>query len=148
MKLNTLRPGPGARKRPKRLGRGDASGHGGTSTKGHKGQKARSGGYHKRAFEGGQTPIIRRLPKRGFRNVFRKAVAVVNVDQFGAWPASVPVTIESLREHGLVRSSDTAVKVLGRGDLQQAITVVGALVSASARQKIERAGGRIEESKP
>lgn len=144
MKLNELRPGAGARKRPKRLGRGDASGHGGTSTKGHKGQRARSGGYHKRGFEGGQTPLIRRIPKRGFTNIFRLPVAVVNVDQLTEWPTGTPVTLEALRKQGLVRRQAATVKILGRGAVQNALTIRGAVVSASARAKIEAAGGRIE----
>ncbi|MBI2346136.1 MAG: 50S ribosomal protein L15 [Deltaproteobacteria bacterium] len=144
MKLNTLAPAPGARKRCKRLGRGDASGHGGTSTRGHKGQKARSGGYHKRAFEGGQTPIIRRLPKRGFHNPFRTPVAIVNLDQLTDWPAATPITPEALKEKGLVRPRMEVVKVLGRGEPGQSLRLKGVRVSATAKQKIEAAGGAIE----
>lgn len=144
MKLNAIQPARGSRKAAKRLGRGDASGHGGTSTRGHKGQRARSGGFHKRGFEGGQTPLIRRLPKRGFTNVFRQEVAVVNVDQLRDWPVQVPVTIEALRERGMIGARCAAVKLLGRGESSQAFTVRLAKISQSARQKIEAAGGRIE----
>lgn len=144
MKLNTLKPGRGARKAAKRLGRGDASGHGGTSTRGHKGQKARSGGYHKRAFEGGQTPIIRRTPKRGFTNVFREQVAIINLDQLGEWPKGTVITLATLREHGLIRRRDAVVKVLGRGEATQPLVIQGARVSASAEKKVLAAGGRVE----
>src|SRR3990167_1694546 len=102
----------GSAHRPKRLGRGDASGHGGTSTKGHKGQKSRSGGYHKVGFEGGQMPLHRRMPKRGFNNtVFARTVGVVNLDQLATWPQGVPVTLEALKERGLIRRRYYGIKL-------------------------------------
>ncbi len=144
MRLNELRPGIGSRKKKKRLGRGDASGHGGTSTKGHKGQKARSGGYHKRGFEGGQMPLIRRLPKRGFTNIFRIHFSVLNVDQLTDWPAKTPITQAALVERGLLRKRTEGVKLLARGDCPANLIVHLPHVSAAAKVKIEAAGGRVE----
>lgn len=146
MKLNTLRPVPGARKKRKRLGRGDASGHGGTSTKGHKGQKARTGVRIQVGFEGGQMPLIRRIPKRGFVNPSAKNIAIVNLDQLKSWPASVPVTVAALVERGLVRKRNDGVKLLGRGGCASALQVQLNQVSASARKLIEAAGGRVESA--
>lgn len=144
MQLNQLKPGIGSRKKRKRLGRGDASGHGGTSTKGHKGQKARSGGYHKRGFEGGQMPLVRRLPKRGFTNIFATDFAVLNLDRLKDWPAKEPVTTAALLARGMVRKSKDGVKLLGRGDAAQAFTVNVEQISADARRKVEAAGGKVE----
>lgn len=144
MKLNELKPGRGSRKAAKRVGRGDASGHGGTSTRGHKGQKSRSGGFHKRAFEGGQTPIIRRLPKRGFTNVFRTAVGVINLDQLANWPVGTPVTLATLKTQRILRRRYDVLKVLARGEITQPIIISGARVSEAARKKIEAAGGKVE----
>lgn len=143
MLLNELCPNRGARKAKKRLGRGDASGHGGTSTKGHKGQKARSGGYHKRGFEGGQMPLTRRLPKRGFTNIFRREFTVINLDQLAQWPADVAVTAEALQTRGFVKKSAHDIKLLGRGDCAQKLTIQLAAVSETARKKIEAAGGSV-----
>lgn len=143
MRLNTLRPNPGARKKKKRLGRGDASGHGGTSTKGHKGQKARSGGMTKRGFEGGQMPLVRRLPKRGFTNIFRDAATIVNLDQLTDWPAGEPVTAEALVARGFIRRRHGPVKLLARGECAAKLTVQLQHVSASAKVKIESAGGSV-----
>ncbi|MBI4237992.1 MAG: 50S ribosomal protein L15 [Deltaproteobacteria bacterium] len=145
MRLNELKPSVGARKARKRLGRGDASGHGGTSTKGHKGQKSRSGGYHKVGFEGGQMPLHRRMPKRGFNNtVFARTVGVVNLDQLATWPQGVPVTLEALKERGLIRRRYDGIKLLARGDCKAPLTIRLSWISAAARQKIEAAGGQIE----
>lgn len=144
MKLNELQPNFGARKSAKRLGRGDASGHGGTSTKGHKGQKARSGGYHKRGFEGGQMPIHRKLPKRGFTNIFRKDVAIVNLDQLNRMPEGVEVTGQTLMEAGMIKHACCGVKVLGRGEVKRPLVVKVDKVSEGAREKIVAAGGRVE----
>lgn len=143
MRPNDLRPPEGARKKRKRLGRGDASGHGGTSTKGHKGQKARSGGISKRGFEGGQNPLVRRLPKFGFTNIFRTEWAVVNLDQLADWPEGTPVTEAALVDRGLVRRRHQGVKLLGRGDCPRALTVAVSRVSVSARRKIEASGGSV-----
>lgn len=145
MQLNELRPALGSRKRKKRLGRGKANGKGGTSTKGHKGQLARAGGYHKRGFEGGQMPLQRRLPKRGFRNIFQLRLAIINLDQLDGWPTETPVTVESLVESGLVRKLQDGVKLLGRGACANQLTVRLSQVSATARQKIEAVGGRVED---
>lgn len=144
MKLNELSPAKGSVKGTKRRGRGDASGHGGTSCRGHKGQKARSGGYHKKGFEGGQMPLQRRLPKRGFTNINRVEIAVVNLDQLDALGADVTVTYESLLDKGLVSKGFHGVKVLGRGEIKKALTFKVAGCSQTARQKIEAVGGRIE----
>lgn len=144
MQLNELRPNPGSRKRKKRVGRGEGSGFGKTSGRGHKGQNSRAGGMHKVGFEGGQMPLQRRLPKRGFRNIFRKVFAVVNVDQLASWPEGTPVTIEALREAGFVRKSDNLVKLLGRGECANKLSIQLSHVSASARQKVEAAGGQIQ----
>ncbi|MFO1519756.1 MAG: 50S ribosomal protein L15 [bacterium] len=137
-------PSRRANKKKKRLGRGDASGHGGTSTKGHKGQRARSGGYHKLGFEGGQMPLHRRVPKRGFTNVFREEYAVVNVGDLSAFQAGSVVDSKSLIEKGLVRRSRDLIKILGDGDLKVGVTVKAHRFSKSAKEKIEKAGGKAE----
>lgn len=145
MKLNEIgSPFGRPRKRVKRLGRGDCSGHGGTSTKGHKGQKSRAGGYHKIGFEGGQMPLQRRLPKRGFTNVFRREFAIINIDQLASLPTDTEVTLSLLRDKGLVRKSLSGLKVLGRGELTNPLTVKATAFSDSAKKKIEAAGGRAE----
>jgi large subunit ribosomal protein L15 len=145
MKLNELGlPAGRPKKRIKRVGRGDCSGHGGTSGRGHKGQKSRAGGFHKVGFEGGQMPLQRRLPKRGFTNIFRREYAVVNLDQFADIPAGTEVTLDVLRERGLVRKPMAGLKVLGRGEITIALTVKAAAFSDSAKQKIEAAGGKAE----
>lgn len=144
MKLNEIQPNKGSRKPAKRLGRGDATGHGGTSTKGHKGQKARSGGYHRRGFEGGQMPLYRKLPKRGFTNIFRKEFAIVNLEQLSRLPEGVEITGQALVDAGMIKSSSYGVKVLGRGDVTRPLVVKVEKVSDGAREKILAAGGRIE----
>ncbi len=143
MRLEELKPAPGARKKVKRVGRGVGSGHGKTSTKGHKGQKARSGGTKGAGFEGGQMPLQRRLPKRGFTNIFKKTYAEVNLKDLAGMTGTV--TPESLAEQGLVKKRDVkAVKVLGIGDLKAAITVRAHKFSKSAMDKIQAAGGKAE----
>ncbi|MGI6387714.1 MAG: 50S ribosomal protein L15 [Desulfomonilia bacterium] len=142
--LSNLKPAPGSRKKTKRLGRGDATGQGGTSGRGHKGQKARSGGKVPAYFEGGQMPIYRRLPKRGFKNPFRKEYAVINIqDLVGFEPGSV-VDIAALKERGMIRSTDTAVKLLAEGELTVALTVKLDKASQAALEKIRSAGGTFE----
>ncbi len=144
MKLNELKPSYGSKHRVKRLGRGDATGHGGTSTKGHKGQKARSGGYHKVGFEGGQMPLQRRIPKRGFTNIFRKEYAIVNVGKLSVFPSGSEVTPEALLEKGLISKLLDGVKILGAGELKHPLTIKGAaLLSKSAQEKIKAAGGTV-----
>jgi large subunit ribosomal protein L15 len=144
MKLSDLTPAPGSNKKPKRVGRGDGSGHGKTSCRGHKGQGARSGGGTRPGFEGGQMPLQRRLPKRGFHNPFKVAVAVVNLDQLDAFTADEEVTPELLAERRLVQSKKRRVKILGDGALSKPLTVKAHGFSAKAREKIEAAGGKAE----
>jgi large subunit ribosomal protein L15 len=146
MKLDDLRPAPGATKRRKKIGRGPASGHGKTSTKGHKGHNARSGGGKSGGFEGGQMPLYRRLPKRGFLPHGGKApYAVVNLADFGGFAAGAVVDPDALVQAGLLRRAARGrVKILGEGDVAHALTVRAHAVSASARAKIETKGGRVE----
>jgi len=146
VKLDELRPAPGATKRRKKIGRGPGSGHGKTSTKGHKGHKARSGGGKHGGFEGGQMPLYRRLPKRGFLPYGGKSpYAVVNLASLGGFAANAVVDPESLAEVGLIKSSARSrVKILGDGDVAHALTVRAHAVSEAARAKIEAKGGRVE----
>lgn len=144
MRLHNLRPRPGSRHRVKRLGCGESSGHGKTSGKGHKGQKARSGGSIRLGFEGGQMPLIRRLPKRGFNNAaFRTRYAIVNIDDLNAFEAGAVVNEQLLRESKLIRGDFAGVKILGDGELKHGLTVEADQISAAAREKIEKAGGTI-----
>jgi large subunit ribosomal protein L15 len=144
MRLHNMRPRPGSRHRVKRLGSGESSGHGKTSGKGHKGQKARSGGSIRLGFEGGQMPLIRRLPKRGFNNAaFHKTYAIVNLDDLNEFKAGTVVTEQLLRESKLVRGTVFGVKVLGNGELKHALTIETDKISASARAKIDKAGGTV-----
>jgi len=143
MDLSTLKPPAGSRKNKKRVGRGNATGQGGTAGKGHKGQKARSGGNNRPAFEGGQMPMARRLPKRGFRNHFRKEMVVVNLDQLKVFEANSVVDIQALIGRGLIKRIGDGVKLLGRGEMEMPLSIKLDAVSASARKKIEDAGGSI-----
>ncbi|MFH0941652.1 MAG: 50S ribosomal protein L15 [Chloroflexota bacterium] len=141
-----LHPAPGAVKNRKRVGRGDASGHGSYSGRGQKGQKARSGGKVRPGFEGGQLPLIKRLPrKRGFTNIFRIEYQVVNVKQLGVFEAKSEVTPGTLLGRGLVKSSHKPVKILASGELKQPLTVTAHKFSAAAKSKIEAAGGKVAE---
>ena len=144
MKLSELRPPEGARKKRKRIGRGEGSGHGGTSTKGHKGHKARAGGTISPGFEGGQMPMQRRLPKRGFKNPFRKEYEIINVQDLARFPAGSVVDVAALEASGLVRGVGFGVKVLGEGTIPHPLTVRAHHYSLSARNKIEAAGGKAE----
>src|SRR5512134_2100659 len=144
MDLSNLTPAPGATKSRKRVGRGPGSGNGKTAGRGHKGRRSRSGGNTPPGYEGGQMPLQRRLPKRGFHNPFRTAYEVVNVGQLEAFDAGAEVTPEALRGRRLLRRGDCQLKVLGDGALTRALTVRAHAVSAAARQKIEAAGGRVE----
>jgi large subunit ribosomal protein L15 len=146
VKLDDLRPAPGATKRPKKIGRGPGSGHGKTSTKGHKGQGARSGGGKGAGFEGGQMPLYRRLPKRGFVPYGGKnPYAVVNLAALGGFAANAVVDPDGLAKAGLIKSSARSrVKILGDGDVAHALTVRAHAVSEAARAKIEAKGGRVE----
>jgi large subunit ribosomal protein L15 len=145
MRLHDLKPAEGARKPRKRFGCGESSGHGKTSCRGHKGQKARSGGAVRPGFEGGQMPLHRRLPKKGFSNAgFRDKTVIVNiVDLEALFDEGATINAESLREAGLVRGQFDAVKVLGNGDVSKKFTVAVDKISASAKEKIEKAGGTI-----
>ena len=144
MRLHNLRPRPGSRHRVKRLGCGESSGHGKTSGKGHKGQKARSGGSIRLGFEGGQMPLIRRLPKRGFNNAaFHKNYAIVNLDTLNEFKAGSVINEQALRESKLIRGNFEGIKILGDGELKHGLTIEADKVSASAREKIEKAGGTI-----
>ena len=145
MKLHELSPAPGSVKERKRIGRGAASGQGKTAGKGHKGQKARSGSNAHIGFEGGQMPLQRRIPKRGFVNIFAKEIATVNVAAINdKFDDGATVTIEALVESSLVKKTLDGVKVLGQGELTKKLTVQANAFSASAKAKIEAAGGKAE----
>ncbi len=144
MKLHELKPASGAKRSPKRVGRGIGSGLGKTSTKGHKGQKARAGGGKGAQFEGGQTPLVRRLPKRGFTNVFKKDFAVVNLKDLEVFAEGTEVTPELLLEQGIISKVKDGVKLLGSGEVSKALTVKVHGISKSAAEKIVAAGGKVE----
>jgi large subunit ribosomal protein L15 len=151
MRLHNFRPRPGSRHRVKRLGCGESSGHGKTSGKGHKGQKARSGGSIRLGFEGGQMPLIRRLPKRGFNNAaFHRQYAIVNLDDLNEFKAGTTVNEQLLREAKLVRGDVAGIKILGNGEVKHALKIEADKISASARAKIDKAGGTIalREARP
>jgi large subunit ribosomal protein L15 len=145
LSLSNLSPQKGSTKQRKRLGRGPGSGHGKTAGRGHKGFKARSGSGVKPGFEGGQMPLQRRLPKRGFNNIFRKEFAVVNLKDLDKLEAGAKVDRQALVAAGLIHAKDKFVKILGEGELTKKFTVAVDKVSESARKKIENAGGTIEE---
>ncbi len=144
MKLNELKPSPGSRRAKKRLGRGQGSGTGGTSGKGHKGQNSRSGGGVRPGFEGGQMPLQRRLPKRGFTNIFRTQVAEVNLRDLNRFEEGAVVDTAALVSAGLVKGSFDLVKVLGAGELTKPLTLKVNRISAGALAKVEKAGGKVE----
>jgi len=145
MRLHNLQPRPGAKHRPRRIGHGEASGRGKTSGRGGKGQTARAGGTIRIGFEGGQMPLIRRIPKRGFNNTrFATRYLAVNVGDLNRFDDGTRVDIESIRRSGLASGRADGVKVLGQGELTRKLTVVAHAFSASARAKIEAAGGTCE----
>jgi len=145
MSLHKIRPPKGAKHAKKRVGRGPGSGHGHTASRGHKGAQSRSGFSFKRGFEGGQMPLHRRVPKRGFHNPFRVEYAVVNLDTLAeVFEAGSAVTPELLRERGLVRQSRAKIKVLGRGDITKKLSVQAHKFSGTAAEKIAAAGGTTE----
>jgi large subunit ribosomal protein L15 len=144
MKLHELAPAPGSRHTKKRVGRGIGSGTGKTAGSGHKGQKARSGGGVRPGFEGGQNPLFRRLPKRGFNNLSRKEYAVVNLDVLNNFTAGTEVTPEVLMESGIVKNPRSGIKILGNGELTVQLTVKANKFSQSAVDKIQAAGGKTE----
>ena len=142
--LNDLKPAHGANRKTKRVGRGIGSGHGKTAARGYKGQLSRSGTSVRPGFEGGQMPLHRRLPKRGFTNIFRKEYAVVNLEQLASFEAGAQVDPQILKEKGIVRGLKDGLKILGDGELKNAIKVRAHKFSKSAVEKIEKAGGTIE----
>lgn len=146
MELNQLKPALGSVKNRKRIGRGTGSGHGKTATKGHKGQKARSGGSIKAGFEGGQMPLQRRLPKRGFTPLDKIEYSIINLSQLDIFAVGSLVDACALVEKGLVKSAASAIKVLGNGDISKALTVTVTKFSQSAKDKIIAAGGSIQET--
>lgn len=144
MKLYELSPAPGASRDVKRVGRGHGSGWGKTAGKGHKGQNARSGGGVRPGFEGGQMPMTRRIPKRGFNNIFATRYSVVNVSDLEKFVDGTVVDAELLKASGLVKKIGNGVKILGNGEISKSLTVKAAAFSASAKEKIEKAGGKAE----
>jgi len=142
--LHNLKPAPGSRKKPRRIGRGPGSGRGKTAGRGEKGQRSRSGYSAKVGFEGGQMPLHRRVPKRGFTNIFRKEFAVVNLDRLAQYPAGEEITPERLVEEGVVSKLGAGLKILARGELTHALKVKAHRFSKQARAKIEAAGGTVE----
>jgi large subunit ribosomal protein L15 len=144
MKLSNLKTRPGSKHRTKRLGCGESSGHGKTSGKGHKGQKARSGGSIRLGFEGGQMPLIRRVPKRGFNNnAFKTRYAIVNLADLERFESGAQIDEKFLREQGLVRGQVEGVKILGNGELTKKLTITASKASSGAQEKIKKAGGTI-----
>lgn len=144
MKLHELKPAIGSRKERNRVGRGIGSGNGKTSGKGHKGQNARSGGGVRLGFEGGQTPLFQRLPKRGFTNIHRKEYAVVNLETLNRFEDGTEVTPELLIETGIVRNAKSGIKILAKGDIEKKLTVKANKFSSAAKEAIEARGGKIE----
>ena len=144
MKLHELKPAFGSTTAPKRLGRGVGSGLGKTSGKGHKGAKARSGGGKRPGFEGGQMPLVRRLPKRGFYNPFRTEYVAINVDRLEVFEDGMTVTPVELIEYGIIKKIDDGIKIMGNGELTKKLTVQASKFTATAKEKIEAAGGKAE----
>jgi len=144
VKLEELKAPPGAIKRTKRVGRGAGSGHGKTSTRGQKGQKSRSGSGIRLGFEGGQMPLQRRLPKRGFTNIFKKEYAIINVRDLNVFPDGSEITPEVLLQAGLIKKLHHGVKILGDGELEKKLTVKAHKISKQAEEKVAARGGRVE----
>ncbi|MBI4651440.1 50S ribosomal protein L15 [Candidatus Desantisbacteria bacterium] len=144
VKPNELKPKPGSTKKRKRIGKGSGSGHGKTSTKGHKGQKARSGYSRKAGFEGGQMPLMRRVPKFGFTNIFREVYQTVNVENLNIFEKGIEITPEVLFEKKIIRKKNLKVKILGMGELKKNLIVKAHAFSKSAQEKIVSSGGKVE----
>jgi large subunit ribosomal protein L15 len=144
LSINTLKPAPGANRKNKRVGRGMGSGHGKTSTRGYKGQLSRAGSSMRPGFEGGQMPLHRRLPKRGFTQIFRKEYVTVNLEKLAGFEAGTQITPEILKNAGIVRNLRDGIKILGVGELKNAITVRAHKFSKSAAEKIQKVGGAVE----
>jgi large subunit ribosomal protein L15 len=144
MRLNDLSPATGSKKKRKRIGRGPGSGHGGTSCKGHKGQKARSGASIRPGFEGGQMPLHRRMPKRGFHNIFKKEFEIINVKDLQRFESAPDVDIDALKKSGLVKSGRALIKLLGDGEVSFPVKIKVHQATKAAVEKIESSGGKIE----
>ena len=144
MKLHELSPAPGSTKSVFRKGRGAGSGNGKTAGKGHKGQKARSGGSIRPGFEGGQMPLQRRIPKRGLNNIFAKEYVSINVDVLNRFEDGAVVDAQAIADAGIIKNTRDGIKILGRGELERKLTVIASAFSASAKEKIEAAGGKAE----
>jgi large subunit ribosomal protein L15 len=144
MRINELSPAEGSRKKRKRVGRGPGSGHGKTACRGHKGQKSRSGGGVPPGFEGGQMPLQRRLPKRGFTNIFKKEYNIINVEDLNRFKPNAFLDVEILRQAGLVKKMMDGIKLLGNGEISRPVVVRIHKVSKTAKEKIEAAGGKVE----
>ena len=144
MKIHELAPAEGSRKKRKRVGRGQGSGHGGTACRGHKGQKSRSGGGPRPGFEGGQMPLQRRLPKRGFINIFRKQFSIINIKDLSRFEANSNLDTEALKEAGLIKKMKDGIKLLGNGDISHPLVIKVHKASKTAKEKIEAAGGKVE----
>ncbi|ADL53384.1 50S ribosomal protein L15 [Clostridium cellulovorans] len=144
MKLHTLKPAAGSKKAPKRVGRGTGSGLGRNSGKGEKGQNSRTGGGVRPGFEGGQMPLYRRLPKRGFTNIFAKEITAINVDRLNVFENGTEVTPELLIQNGIIGKINDGVKILGNGELTKSLTIKAHKFSKTAAEKIEAAGGKAE----
>lgn len=144
MKLHDLSPARGSKKKRKRVGRGPGSGHGKTSCRGHKGQRSRSGGGPRPGFEGGQMPLHRRLPKRGFTNIFKKHYNIISIKDLNRFAPNSSLDAEALREARLIRRQRYGIKLLGDGDISHPVVIKVHKVSKQAKEKIEAAGGRVE----
>lgn len=144
MKIHDLSPVEGSRKKKKRVGRGPGSGHGKTSCRGHKGQKSRSGGGIRPGFEGGQMPLHRRLPKRGFTNIFKKQYALINIKDLNRFDPNSTLDLDALKNAGLVKKEKDGIKLLGDGEISHPVVIKIHKVSKIAREKIEAAGGKVE----
>ncbi|MBN1850494.1 MAG: 50S ribosomal protein L15 [Deltaproteobacteria bacterium] len=144
MRINDLSPAKGSRRRKKRVGRGPGSGHGKTSCRGHKGQNARSGGGTPPGFEGGQMPLQRRLPKRGFTNIFKKEYALINIKDLQRFESNADINAQSLKNAGVIKNSKKMVKLLGMGEIKQPLKIKIHRASKIAIQKVQAAGGKVE----
>ncbi len=144
MRINDLSPAKGSKKKRKRIGRGPGSGHGKTSCRGHKGQKSRSGGGPRLGFEGGQMPLQRRLPKRGFTNIFKKHYSIINVKDLNRFKPNSTLNVEVLKEAGLVKKIKDGIKLLGNGEISHPVVIRVDRVSRTAKEKIQAAGGQVE----
>lgn len=147
MDLSNLKPAAGSRKKRKRVGRGPGSGHGKTSTRGHKGQRSRSGGMRSIQpwMQGGQMPLHLQIPKHGFRNIFKQKFQIINLFSLEGCPVDEPITAEVLKKHGKIKSLTIPVKLLGQGNIEMPLTVKITACSKTAREKVEAAGGKVEE---